>query len=335
MQCPQGYVALMEQGRAMTTNLKQRLACGLAASVLAVGAWWHNGVAGQAPQTPPAAQIVAEVNGVPITRQELAEELISRYGRKQLKLYINRRIIEQECAKHGITVTEQEVENELREKMQMSGSVSYSDFEKQMLQPRKMNLYEYRTDVLRPGMLMRRLAGSRIQVSEDELRKAYTARYGEKVQCRLIVERNHNAAMQMHAQIAGKRDKFIEIARQQADPQFARVAGLINPIGRYTTHDIIERRAFELKDDEVSEVIQAPEGGYVILYREKLLPADTSRSFEMEKENLRQQLVEEKAQKEIPVLFQRLEKQAKVRDYLNDNFNIPEYSAEQMRKGTP
>ena len=246
----------------MTTNQKKRLAGGMAVAVLAVGAWWHGGAAGQTPPQPQLQQqVVAEVNGVAITRQDLAEELIARFGNKQLEKLINRRIIELECAKRGISVTEQEVETALREKMQMAGVVSVSDFEKQLLRPRQMTMQEYRADVLRPSLLMQRLAGSRIQVTEEDLRKAFAARYGEKVQCRIIIEKNQNAAMQMHAQIAGKREKFIEQARQQSDPHFARVAGMLNPIGRNSTYDIIERRAFELKDGEVSEVIQAPEDG--------------------------------------------------------------------------
>src|SRR5262245_49883882 len=111
----------------MSTNLKKRLVYGVAATVLAAGAWWHAGADGQTPQNA-NQQIVAEVNGVPITRQELAEELLTRYGNKQLKLLINRRIIEQECAKRGIVVTEAELEAELRENMKLAGAVSVRDF---------------------------------------------------------------------------------------------------------------------------------------------------------------------------------------------------------------
>jgi foldase protein PrsA len=325
----------MEQGRAMATNLKNRLAWGLAASVLAVGAWWHGGATGQVPAPGNGQQIVAEVNGVPITRQELADELIERFGEKQLKLFINRRIIEQACAKNGVIVTEQEVEQELRDKMRLMGSVTVSDFEKQMLRPRQLTMREYRMDVLRPTLLMRKLAGGDVQITEEELQKAFTAKYGEKVQCRIIIENNLNAAKQMHTKIAGDRMNFIRVAQTQSNPDFARTGGQLNPIARYVTHDTIERRAFEMKDDEVSEVIQTPQNGFVILLREKLLPPEKGKTLEGEREKLRLELIEEKAQREVPVLFRKLEEQAKVRDYLNDRWNINHYIQEQLQKPNP
>lgn len=318
----------------MATNMKNRLAWGLAASVLAFGAWWHGGASGQTPTTNNGQQIIAEVNGVPITRQEFADELIARFGEKQLKLFINRRIIEQECAKQGIIVTEQEVEAELRDKMRLMGSVTISDFEKQMLRPRQLTMREYRVDVLRPTLMMRKLAGGEVKITEEELQKAFTTKYGEKVQCRIIIENNHKVIMDMHTKIAGDRSNFIRIAQTQSNPEFARTGGLINPIARYVTHDNIERRAFEMKDNEVSEVIHLDKS-YVILLREKLVPAETGKTLDKERDNLRRELIEEKAQKEVPALFKRLEEKAKVRDYLNDRWNIQSYIQEQLQKPNP
>src|SRR5437867_3368226 len=134
---------------------------------------------------PADKQIVAVVNGVAITRAELADELIQRRGKAHLEALINRRIIEQSCAMAGIAVTEKEVEDELRELMRANGFNTASDFEKQMVKPMlHITLPEYKEDVLKQGILTRRLAAHRIQVTDEELRKAFDSKYGERVQCR-------------------------------------------------------------------------------------------------------------------------------------------------------
>lgn len=296
----------------------------LLAGLAAVG-WVQAGTPLQAPPSTsaPAGDTVAIVNGVTITRGELAEELILRKGRQQLELLINRRIIEQACQKAGIAVTEREVEDELRVLINNARCTTAAEFERRIVRPTMlMTLLEYKEDVIRQGLLTRKLAGSRIQITDQDLRQAFEALHGEKVICRMIVENNARNAQELHARIGGDRVRFLQVARQQADPRLAAAAGQIEPIARSMTLDIIERRAFELRDGEVSEVLQAPEGGFVILLRERSLPARTDVRFEDEQENLRRYVVEMKAKQEVPKLIKELRQQAQVQDYLNNKFDL-------------
>src|SRR5262245_41274001 len=41
---------------------------------------------------------------VPVTREELGEYLIARFGAERIKFMLNRKIVEMECAKQGITI---------------------------------------------------------------------------------------------------------------------------------------------------------------------------------------------------------------------------------------
>lgn len=281
----------------------------------------------QGPAASPAAdkqQIVAVVNGVPVTRNELAEELIQRRGKAQLEALINRRIIEQACGKAGIVVSEKEVEDELREIMRAGGFTTASDFERQMVRPMlHISLPEYKDDVLRQGILTRRLAAHRVQVSEEDLRKAFNAKYGERVQCRIILEKSLRVATELHGKIAGNRVNFLQAARQQADAQLARFAGQIPPIGRNTTGDDIEARAFELKDGEVSEVLQLAQGGFAILLRENAVPPDATKKFEDERAALIKEVQEQKTSQEVPKLVAELKQKAVIENYLaNQHTNL-------------
>lgn len=280
------------------------------------------GAEGPAP-TPAVSdkQIVAVVNGVPITRAELAEELIQRKGKTHLDALINRRVIEQACAKAGIVINEKEVEDELREIMRGAGITTASEFESRMVKPMlRLTLLEYKEDVLRPGILTRRLAAQRIKVTDEELKKAFEAKFGDRVQCKIILERDLRAIKDMHTKIAGNRQNFLQIARQQSDRDLAQVAGQIPPIGRNSSGDEVENRAFEMKDGEVSEVLQPAQGAYALLLREYAVPADTTRVFEQEREVLLREVTERKTSQEVPKLVEELKRASKVENYLQDQF---------------
>lgn len=269
-------------------------------------------------------EVVALVNNVPITRQELANELIARKGRQFLELLINRRIIEQAAAKAGVTATDKEVEAELAEIIRSLKLKNAAEFESTVLKQRNTTLYEYKEDVLRPSILMRKLAEKRVQVTEEDLRKAFEANYGEKVQCRIILVPKSDGlgvALKIYEKLRGKGlDEFIREASQQPS-HLAATGGRIRPINRHSAVPELERAAFSLRDGEMSEIIEVQEG-YVILFREKLIPADTSIRFEDVREQLRWEVHKRKVEAEIPLLFNELRASAVINDYLNNRFDI-------------
>ena len=61
----------------------------------------------------PEGDVVAEVNGQKIGRQELSELLIESFGEQALDVLIRRAIIYQQAQKLGITVDPQEVTERL------------------------------------------------------------------------------------------------------------------------------------------------------------------------------------------------------------------------------
>ncbi len=269
-------------------------------------------------------EVVALVNNIPITRAELANELIARKGRQFLELLINRRIIEQAAAKAGVTATDKEVEEELAEVIRSLKLKNAAEFERTVLKDRQTTLYEYKEDVLRPAILMRKLAEKRVQVTEEDLRKAFEANYGEKVQCRIILIPKSDGlgvALKVYEKVRGKGlEEFIREASQQPS-HLAATGGRIRPINRHSAVPELERAAFSLRDGEISEIIEVQEG-YVILYRERLIPADTSIRFEDVREILYKEVYKRKIEAEIPLLFNELRASAVIKDFLNNRFDV-------------
>lgn len=281
--------------------------------------------------------VVAYVNGVPITRRELADELIARRGKEQLQLLINRKVIEHAAKERNLVATEQEVEEDLRKVMKISNCETFQDFERRVLRERHTNLLEYKEDVVRPGILMKKLAAERAKPTDEEIQKAFEANYGDKVDVRVIIEKNKNAAFDFHKRLHGKSvDEFIRAAQEQADNRLSAVGGKVRPVNRYSSLDNVEKEAFRLKDGEVGQVLETPEG-FVILFREKLIPGLPEKERAKKFAEVRQDLIDDISQKklarETPRLFKELRDKAVVRDYLNNTYDILEVM--QNWKGTP
>lgn len=263
-------------------------------------------------------EIVAYVNNQPITRRELGEELIARRGKEHLKLLINRKIIEQACRQEGITVTDQEVNDDLLEMARGFKCHTLAEFERSILRQRQLTLWEYKEDVTRPALMFRKLAGKRCEPTAEELQKAYEANYGTKVQCRMILEKDRHKANTMWRKVFGKTEKeFMEVAMTQTTaPDLASVAGLVAPINRYSALGEVEKAAFSLKDGDVSHLIETPQG-WVILYRIKEVPPQKHVKFEDVRDILFKDILDKKVAIEAPKIFKDLEAKAQVRDYLN------------------
>jgi hypothetical protein len=254
---------------------------------------------------------VAVVNGVNITRQQLADELIARKGRAQLDALVYRTLIEQTSKGKGITITEKEVQDELVSEMKASASANLADFENSMLKRKGTTLLEYREDVIRPRLMVDKLAASQLMLTEEDLKREFASRFGPQAAIRMITFRDGQSAKRTWGEISNNPELFIRHAKQQESPDLAACAGMMVPFGRHTTHDIIEQRAFELKDHEISEVLQTPQRTYVIILKEGEIPAKANVTFEQKKEELRISAMEKKRRVEVPKIIAELKAQAK------------------------
>lgn len=287
----------------------------IAYSIIAVGGLvgiaFSQGVA-------PDKDVVAVVNGVPITRQQLADELIARKGRAQLEALVHRTLIEQTCKAKGIVVTDREVQDEMIGEMKASASANLLDFEKSMLSPRKTTLFEYREDVIRPRLMIQKLAVAQLSLTDEDLKREFACLYGPRVAIRIITFKDHRIAQKTWSEIGGKPEIFLRYAKMQENPDLASCAGLLNPFGRHTTHDKIEERSFQLKPGEISEVIQTTQNGHVIIFKEQDIAARTDVTFEQKKEEIRNSAMEKKRQIEVPKIIAEIKSQAstKIQFYL-------------------
>jgi hypothetical protein len=265
-----------------------------------------------------ASQPVAYVYGaIPITRADLGEYLIARFGADRLDPLINRRIIEHVCQEKGIEVTAAEVENALAEDLK-GLNVNKLDFVKKVLKHYNKTLYEWKEDVIKPRLMLAKLCRDRVAITDEDLHNGFEAYYGEKVHCRMIMwpREEENIALQKYAKIRDNPAEFDREAKMQANPRLAAAGGAIPPIGRHTMgNDEVEKAIFQLQPGELTPVQQTPEGIVVFKCLERL-PPDTSKKLADVQPQLEKEIMDKKIQLTIPIVFKEMREQAKVQRLL-------------------
>lgn len=275
------------------------------------------------PQAPSAVQpatqplrVVAAVNGEEITRDELARECLKHYGSQVLEHMVNKYLIKQECEKRGVTITQTEVNAEV-ERMATRFGLAVDQWLKLLQDERGINARQYANDIIWPSLALRKLAGDRFQVTDEEVNERYESQYGPAIQARLIVVDERQKADQLRTAAAADPDSFAKLAKESSvDPSSASMGGMIQPIRKHAGQKEIEDMAFRMQEGQISPVIPVGDQ-FVILKCEGIIPA---RMVPQEKVKL--QLVETIRQDKLRVvsdeIFGKLQEQAQVQNVLND-----------------
>jgi hypothetical protein len=261
-------------------------------------------------------------DSIPITMADLGKYLIDRQGADRLDLLINRRIIEHACQEKGIEVTEAEIDAALNEDLKELGGINKLDFVKNVLKRYSKTLYEWKEDVIRPKLMLAKLAQGRVTVSDKDLHDAFEAYYGEKAECRLIFwpvdpkdpqsrANAHRQAMNLYPKLRDDPAEFDRQAKMQATPSLAHKGGRLDPVGHHTMGSPeLEDKVFKLQPGEITEVIEQPEG-FVVIKCDKRIPQHTSKQLADVQPQLEKEIREKEIQAMIPKVFAELREQAK------------------------
>jgi hypothetical protein len=268
---------------------------------------------------PPSQQPVAYIYGMtPVTREQLGEYLIARYGAECIDLMVNKIITEKECVERGITVSEPEIEAALKKDIEISKAADKDDFIRNYLRGHRTTLYGYREDVLRPKLLLARLARAHVKVEPDDLKKAAEAYHGEKADCQIIMwprtSQDHEIAIKQYERIRKIPEEFNRAAKTQASPRLAADGGRIPPFARHTTgNEDVENEVFALREGEITPLVETPQG-YVVARLNKKLPAtrppDDPAAAAAERTQWEAEIVEKKSLMQIPAEFAKLREAA-------------------------
>jgi parvulin-like peptidyl-prolyl isomerase len=267
------------------------------------------------PSDPSPGKIVATVNGQDVTRSELAQECLRHYGTDVLERLINVCLLREACSRQNISVTEADVRAEV-ERMATTFGLSVEHWQKMLREERGIKPKEY-AELVWQFLAMRKLAGARLEVTQQELFERYEREFGEAVNARMIVCDDPRTAEAVRAAAAASPEEFGRLAREKSvDAPSASLDGLVQPIRKHTGFPEFEQVAFQMRDGEVSRVIPLA-GQYVILKRESLRPA-MKVAFEQVKMRLIEKIRSEKSRRVAHEVLRELQDHANVQNLLTD-----------------
>jgi RNA polymerase sigma factor (sigma-70 family) len=270
----------------------------------------------QAAATNKGAGPVATIHGQDVSRAEFADHLIRKYGAKEIEAFVSKKVIEVEAKKRGVSVTDADVEAAYRLDSE-SVNVKPSEFAAAVLAKHGKTEAEWREDVLRPRLLLGKLLPSDAAVTDDDLKKLFERKYGEKRAVHVVSWAHLTDAKvvrELYERVKKEPLAFQQMAvrTQTAIPTPGDPAVLTLSKGdRLFGVKAVDEAAFALsREGEVSELFETPGGWYAV----KLLstiPAAKDKKFEDERAALAAEAAKEKQQQGVPALFAKLKEEAK------------------------
>jgi len=258
------------------------------------------------------ADVVAVVNGEPITRDELYEEMVRAVGREVLDELILIKLVQQEASARGVTVSPEEIAAEVAA---IEDDVGGPEQLASLLSLYGMTVEDLERQI-HLNRLVRALAGDGIEVTEDEIRSYFDENRErlakpEQVRARHILVETEEEARELRERYLTGED-FAELAREHSiDRGSANLGGDLGWFGRGVMVQPFEEAAFSLEPGQISEPVQSPFGYHLILVEEREEGAEAVLD-EATRDSIREQLWEEKLSQRIPVWLEELRSAADV-----------------------
>ncbi len=274
--------------------------------------------------------VAATINDQKITVRDLAEECIDRHGIDVLEGAVNHKLLEQALRKKNIKVGDAEMQAEIGRAAASMGQVTADgkpDIETWIAMVTKnenISREVYLRDEVWPSVALKLLVGSRVQVSDDDLRRGYEANYGPKVQCRAIVLNNERRAKEVWemARENPTVKNFGDLAEQYSMEAGSRsLRGEVPPIQKNGGQPQLEKEAFQLKPGELSGVVQVGSTFVILLCEGFTKPIQTS--FAEVRDLIYRDIHEKKMRLEMARAFEELRDQSQVDNFLTNQVKTP------------
>lgn len=259
--------------------------------------------------------VIAVVNGQEITRADLGNFLIERFGDEALDIMIRRTLVYQEAKKLGIKTGPEELEErvqkvvdfEIERYIKGGGLSGEGELEGEL---KKMGgtikqLREKIADRMRREievqLMGEKIVGQAITVTDEDLHKAYEEEYGEKIEaCQIVVKSKKDGEEILNKIKAGA--DFEALARKESvDRGSAAQGGKMQPFSPNTT---IGQAVVQLPKGGVSDLIKTEYGYHIV----KIIGRNPRSDVEFEdvkaelEKLVRQRLIRQKASSWLIVL---------------------------------
>ena len=269
-------------------------------------------------------QVVGTVNGIPVTKEQLAAACVQRYGTQVLDNILNKSLILQACEAQNIKISQTDVDQEIA-RIATKFNLSSTLYLKLIEDERNIKPEQYARDIVWPMLALRALARDKIQVPEDLIDQRFQNQYGPTVKVRMVAiedkgKESVDKMRKLHQQALADPAQFKRIAKENSeDPTSASVEGLLMPIRQFSGDDELERVAFSLKPDQVSNIFKiGPMQVMLQCVRHEDAAPPNPETIPAIRSHIRQTLEDEHLQNMADKLFEGLRKESSLVKVLGD-----------------
>ncbi|MEM7454854.1 MAG: peptidylprolyl isomerase [Planctomycetota bacterium] len=269
-------------------------------------------VAGQQMET------LAVVNGQPISRQQVANECLRRFGENVLEDIVNKQLVLNECRRRNVVITEQDVIEDIRATAARFG-LSADRYMNEIARNRGVAPEKLRNEHWH-RLATRRLAEQDLTVTQEEIAKQMEFEFGESIQVREIAVNTRQEAEQILQEARANPADFERLAKvHSVDMNSASMGGMLPPVRRHSGFPQLEDVAFAMQPGEVSDIIQL-EDKFIILKCETIRPAMvlTPEQETQVREELISTISENKLKEAAIDLFMDLQQRVNIVNVMND-----------------
>ncbi|NLP28249.1 MAG: foldase [Clostridia bacterium] len=259
--------------------------------------------------------IVARVGDAEITKEELFEVLSKVNGESALDSIINYKIIDLELEKNKLTVTDEEVEKELKKIIEDAGGREAFD---QMLAYYSYTEEDFKKDI-RSNTGIRKLIEPNIKVTEEEMKKFFEENKAsfdqqEQVKASHILVDDEETAKEIKSKL-DKGEDFAKLAKEYSKDTGTKEEG--GDLGYFTKDSMVKEFAdvaFALEVNKISGSVKSQYGYHIIKVVDK--KAAVEATYEDNKDKVKETITEQKIAAEAETWFENKKEEYKIEKFL-------------------
>ncbi|MFX0558827.1 peptidylprolyl isomerase [Tepidibacillus infernus] len=260
-------------------------------------------------------EAVGSVNGEPITKEELYDQMVKQYGQETFDYLTTQKIIELESKNQKITISDSDIEKELQKMMESYGGEESFN---QALQMSGITLDEIKENV-KINVQLKKLLEPQISISEEEMKKYFDENKEsfaeqEQVKARHILVDSEEKAKEVKAELE-KGGDFAELAKKYStDTGTKDQGGELGYFGKGEMVAEFDQVAFSLEVGKISDPVKTDYGYHIIEVEDKkeAKPAN----YEESKNEIKDILSDQKMQDLYPTWLEDQKTKYKIENFL-------------------
>ncbi|MBS4210213.1 peptidylprolyl isomerase [Bacillus sp. FJAT-50079] len=261
-------------------------------------------------------EIVANVDGEKITKNELYDVLVEHYGTDTLDTMITDKIVELEAKKEKISISNKEIDDELADyKEAYGGEEAFNS----LLEQSGIDEKQVQDDI-KQYITLKKLIEPRINITDEEMKEYFEENKDqfdekEQVQASHILVEDEKTAKEVKEKLDAGED-FAELAAEYStDTSNAESSGELGYFSRGEMVEEFDEVAFAMKKDEISDPVKTEHGYHIIKVTDRKEAKEAA--YEDHKDEVKETLFNEKLQTEYPTWLDEKKSEYKIKNSLS------------------